>query len=103
MYHYIFIALVALLFGVCPDAALASGGITEFSSPLEKVVNTVTGPAGKYISITAFAACGIYYIMNRDSLDGAFKLLLQIVMGISLIAFAGSIINSLFSFSGSVA
>ena len=30
-----------------PDIAAASGGITEFSSPLERVVNTITGPAGK--------------------------------------------------------
>ena len=26
-----------------PDIAAASGGITEFSSPLERVVNTITG------------------------------------------------------------
>ena len=103
MHRIIYLSALAALALLSPDAALASGGITEFSSPLEKVVNTITGPAGKYISITAFAACGVYYIMNRDSLDGAFKLLLQIVMGISLIAFAGSIINSVFSFSGAVA
>lgn len=48
-----------LLAAVSPEIAAASGGITEFSSPLEKVVNTVTGPAGKWISIVAMALCGV--------------------------------------------
>lgn len=49
-----------------PDIAAASGGITEFSSPLERVVNTITGPAGKWISIVAMALCGVIFIMNKD-------------------------------------
>ena len=85
-----------------PEMALASGGITEFSSPLEKVVNTVTGPAGKYISIVAMAICGIIFIMNKDDISGGFKLLLSVIFGISFIAFAGSMVNSIFSFSGAV-
>ena len=104
MYHkaFLFILLVFLL-GVCPDLALASGGITEFSGPLEKVVNTITGPAGKYISITAMAVCGIMFVINKDDVSGGFKLLLSVVFGISFIAFAGSMVNSVFSFSGAVA
>ena len=85
-----------------PDIAAASGGITEFSSPLEKVVNTITGPAGKYIGITAMAICGIIFIMNKEDVSGGFKLLLSVVFGISFIAFAASIVNSVFSFSGAV-
>lgn len=98
--------LVALgLLGVCllfPDIAAASGGITEFSSPLERVVNTITGPAGKWIAIVAMALCGVIFIMNKDDLSGGFKLLLSVVFGISFIAFAASIVNSVFSFSGAV-
>lgn len=85
-----------------PEIAAASGGITEFSSPLEKVVNTVTGPAGKWISIVAMALCGIIFIMNKDDISGGFKLLLGVVFGISFIAFAGSIVNSVFTFSGAL-
>ena len=48
-----FLSLAALCLLIFPDIAAASGGITEFSSPLEKVVNTITGPAGKWISIVA--------------------------------------------------
>lgn len=85
-----------------PDIATASGGITEFSSPLERVVNTITGPAGKWISIVAMALCGVIFIMNKDDISGGFKLLLSVVFGISFIAFAASIVNSVFSFSGAV-
>lgn len=96
---FIVFAAAAMAF---PEMALASGGITEFSSPLEKVVNTVTGHAGKYISIVAMAICGIIFIMNKDDISGGFKLLLSVVFGISFIAFAGSMVNSIFSFSGAV-
>jgi len=58
------LALVCL--SIFPDLAAASGGITEFSSPLEQVVNTVTGPAGKWIAIVAMALCGVIFIMNND-------------------------------------
>ncbi len=102
MHHKAFFFALLLFLGVCPDLALASGGITEFSGPLEKVVNTITGPAGKYISITAVGICGIIYLMNKDDISGAFKMLLSVVAGISFIAFAGSMVNSTFSFSGAV-
>jgi len=96
---------VSSLLATClifPDIAAASGGITEFSSPLEQVVNTITGPAGKWISIVAMALCGVIFIMNKDDISGGFKLLLSVVFGISFIAFAASIVNSVFSFSGAV-
>ena len=59
------LGLLAGLFAL-PELAFASGGITEFSSPLESVVNTITGPAGKWISIVAMALCGVIFIMNRN-------------------------------------
>lgn len=92
--------LFLFLFLAFPDVALASGGISEFAGPLEKVVNTVTGPAGKFIGIIGMAICGIIAIINREDIAGGFKLLLSVVFGISFIAFAGSIVNSVFSFSG---
>lgn len=96
-----FLAFLAF-FGLCPDLALASGGITEFAGPLEKVVNTITGSAGRYISIVAVGICGLLYLFNREDISGAFKMLLSVVAGISFLAFAGSIVNSTFSFSGAV-
>ena len=82
--------------------AFASGGISDFSSPLEKVVGTITGDAGKYISIGAMAMCGFVYIFNKDDISGAVKLLLSVVFGISFIAFATNIVTNIFSFSGAI-
>ena len=96
-----YLPLVALVL-VLPELAQASGGISEFSSPLEKVVQTVTGPAGRWVSIVAMALCGVIFIMNKDDITGGFKLLLFVVFGISFIAFAASIVNGVFSFSGAV-
>lgn len=92
---------VAVVLATCSDA-LASGGISEFSSPLEKVVQTITGSAGKWISITAMAICGAVYIFNKEDISGGFKLLLSVVFGISFIAFATNIVESVFSFSGAI-
>lgn len=94
--------IISLCLPVLLPATAFAGGISEFSSPLEQVVNTITGPAGKWISIVAMALCGIVYIFNKDDLSGGFKLLLQVVFGISFICFASSIVNSVFSFSGAV-
>lgn len=103
MYHkaFLFILLVFLL-GVCPDLALATGGITEFSSPLEMVVNTLTGPAGKMIGIIGMGLCGLYMIINKDDIAGGFKHVVNTVFAISFFAFAASIVNTGFSFSGAV-
>ncbi|OLN27295.1 Conjugative transfer protein TrbC [Desulfovibrio sp. DV] len=92
---------VAVVLATCSNA-LASGGISEFSSPLEKVVQTITGSAGKWISITAMAICGAVYIFNKEDISGGFKLLLSVVFGISFIAFATNIVESVFSFSGAI-
>ncbi len=96
-------AALAVLGVLClPELALASGGIGEFSAPLEKVMNTLTGTGGKLLSTVAFALCGLFYIFNKDDITGAFKLMAQVVLGISFIAFAGSIVGSVFSFSGAM-
>ena len=99
-HSFVLLALAFVFF--IPEFAFASGGITEFSSPLEKVVNTITGPAGKWLAIAAMGLCGITYIMNKDDITGAFKALLGVVFGISFIAFAASIVNGMFSFTGAV-
>lgn len=101
MAYFVFLLAFGLAVAL-PDAVFASGGISEFTGPLEKVVNTITGPAGKFISITAFGITFLVYMFNRDDISGSFKVLLQVIIGISGLAFAGSIVNSVFSFSGAV-
>ena len=95
--------LVVTMICICPQMAFASGGIEQFATPLEKVVGTITGPAGRWVSIAAMALCGVTYIFNKDDLTGGFKLLIGVVFGISFIAFAAGIVDAVFSsFSGAI-
>ncbi|MBI9079289.1 MAG: TrbC/VirB2 family protein [Pseudodesulfovibrio sp.] len=96
----ILFSFIILAFLVEP--ALASNAISEFNSPFESVVGTITGPIGRWISIAAMALCGIMFIMKREELTGGFKLLLGVVFGICFIAFAASIVDSMFTFSGAL-
>jgi type IV secretion system protein VirB2 len=84
------------------DQALASGGIGEFTGPVEAVMNTITGPVGKAVAIIGMALCGFYFITNKEDISGGAKALLGIVFGICFIAFAAPIVNSVFSFSGAL-
>jgi type IV secretion system protein VirB2 len=91
------LALVLLLAG----QAMA-GGIGEFTGPVDKVMETITGPVGKSVAIIGMALCGFYFITNKEDISGGAKALLGIVFGICFIAFAAPIVNSLFSFSGAL-
>ncbi len=105
MKHRIAVAffLVVLLALTCSEA-LASGGISDFDSPMEKVVNTVTGPWGKYVSIIGMALVGVVYIFRKDDISGVVAMLLNIVFAICFIAFATNIVTTVFGsgFSGAV-
>ena len=99
--HSFLVAALAIVLFI-PEAAFANNGITEFSGPLEKVMSTLTGDAGKWISIIAMALCGVVFIIQKDDISGGFKMLLSVVFAISFIAFAAAIVDSVFTFSGAL-
>lgn len=96
------LAVLAAMAVVLPEQAFASGGLDEFASPFEKVVNTITGKWGQLISVAGMAVCGVVFIFNRQDMGEGFKMLLQVVFGICFIAFASTIVTAMFSFSGAV-
>ena len=97
------LAIVMLAAAVLtPDQVLASGGLDEFASPFEKVVNTITGKWGQLMSVAGMALSGVVFIFNRQDMGEGFKMLLQVVFGICFIAFASTIVTAMFSFSGAV-
>jgi len=93
--------LLLILWLVFPKQALA-GGIGEFAGPIDRVMETITGPVGKSVSIIGLALCGYYFITNKEDIAGGAKALLGMVMGICFIALAAPVVNNLFSFSGAV-
>lgn len=82
--------------------AYASGGITEFATPVETVMNTITGPVGKFVSIIGFAVCGLILIFARSELSEGVKMLVGVVFAICFISGAANIVNFLFPFSGAL-
>jgi type IV secretion system protein VirB2 len=97
------IVAVTAIMALAPDAAFASGGISDFSGPFEKVIGTITGPWGRIVSIAGMAICGVVFIFNRQDMGEGFKMMLQVVFGICFICFAATIVDALFStFSGAV-
>lgn len=93
--------VLALLISM-PNIAHATNAITEFSGPLERVVGTLTGPVGMWISILAMALCGVYYVMNKDDISGTFKQVVSTVFAITCIASATTVVNNVFSFTGAL-
>lgn len=93
---------VSMIF-ILPEVGFASGGIDDFSGPFEKVMQTITGPWGRIVSIAGMAICGVVFIFNRQDMGEGFKMMLQVVFGICFICFAATIVDSLFGgFSGAV-
>ncbi|SDP02144.1 TrbC/VirB2 family protein [Desulforhopalus singaporensis] len=91
-------AIAALTLALCgPDLALADT-ITEFEGPMEKVMNTLTGPWAKAVAIIMFVTAAFILWFRKEELDGFAKGLCVIVMIISTLAFAQSIIGAMFSF-----
>lgn len=98
---FLFLAAITVAL-ILPDIAHASNAISDFNDPFEKVVGTITGPVGRWIAIFAMATSGGMLIWKREDPMGGFKMLLSVVFGISFIAFAANIVDSLFSFTGAL-
>ena len=88
--------LGAALFAVLAAEPALASGIESFATPVEKVMETITGPVGKAVAIIGMALCGFYFIQNKEDISGGAKALLGVVFGICFIAFAAPIVNAVF-------
>ena len=97
-------ALSALALGLVllPEAAQASSTLNELASPLETFIGAITGKVGRWVAIAGMAMIGIYYILNREDMSGPIKYGLGVVFAIAFLAFAKSMVDAMFSFSGAV-
>ena len=96
MYLPLLISL-AMIF-LLSDLALADT-ISEFESPMERVMNTLTGPWAKAVAIVMFVTAAFILWFRKEELDGFAKGLCVVVMIIATLAFAPAIVGSMFSFS----
>ena len=95
---YLFSCIIIAL--VVSNAYASATGL-PWESPLEKILNSLTGPVAKTLGVIAIVLAG-FGIAFGEAGSGLRKIF-QIVLGLSIAFTASSLLVSLFGFSGGVA
>ena len=82
--------------------ANASNTGMPWESPLEKIVNSITGPVAFGVSVLGIVAAGIGLIFNNNDMSGFVKLLAALALVISLIVFATNLLSTVFGVSSTL-
>ena len=90
-----------LLMVITLTNAYATATGLPWESPLQKILDSLTGPVAKVLGVTAIVLAGFGIAFGEAS--GGLRRIFQIVLGLSIAFTASSIIVSLFGFSGGVA
>ncbi|SDP36080.1 TrbC/VirB2 family protein [Desulforhopalus singaporensis] len=90
------VAVFALI--LCGSGLALADTIAEFEGPMEKVKNTLTGPWAKFVAIIMFLTAAFMLWFRKEELDGFAKGLCVVVMIISTLAFADTIVSRIFTF-----
>ncbi len=96
-----FILLGIFFFGVLPELAFASSSLSGFMTPLEKIMDTLSGPLAKVIVVGAFLVAAYQLAVNGEDLSGSTKKILYVVLAASVMAGASTFAD-LFGFSGAL-
>lgn len=96
------ILLSVLAIAVIPDIALANGGVSEFTRPLELLADMLGGPWIKIIGILAFIISGAGYVLMKRSAEEQAQGVLLTIMGLSVVLAASSLVANFFGFSGAL-
>lgn len=80
-------SIIAMTIAAVPTAALAAGTGMPWETPLQNVLDSLTGPVAKAIAIIAIVLTGLGFAMGETG--GTMRRLCGIVFGIA-IAFAAS-------------
>ncbi len=87
---------------IFPDNAFASGGIEEFTRPLQRFVDLLSGPWVKAIASIAFIITGVTLALFKKAIDEQIQTVLFIVMGLCVVVAAGPMVSNFFGFSGAL-
>ena len=82
-------------------AAQAAGSGMPWEAPLQKILDSLTGPVAKLISVAAIVVTGLSIAFGEGG--AGMKKLLGIVFGVSMAFGASSFFLSFFGFAGGVA
>lgn len=94
--------LLVLSVVIFPDMALASGGVSEFTRPLELLADMIGGPWIKIIGVLSFMISGAGYVLMKKTAEEQATGILLTVMGLSVVLAASSFVANFFGFSGAL-
>ncbi|MEK6731143.1 MAG: TrbC/VirB2 family protein [Pseudomonadota bacterium] len=95
-------ATVAVFIGcvIIPAAYATTTGL-PWETPLQKILDSLTGPVAKILGVIAIVIAG-FGIAFGESGSGM-RRIFQVILGLSIAFTASSLVVSLFGFSGGVA
>lgn len=96
----ILLVVLALCTFFIPFAAEASGSGMPWESVLDQILESITGPVAKVISVIAIVATGLAMAFGEGG--GGMRKLLMVVMGLSISFAATSFFLPFFGFTGGV-
>ena len=82
--------------------AHASNTGMPWESPLEKIVNSITGPVAFGVAVLGIVAAGLSLIFNGNAMSGFVKVLVGLALVISLIVFATNLLSTVFGVSSTL-
>lgn len=92
--------LIVTLAITLPNIALASGGVSEFTEPLEKFADLLGGPWIKVIGMLGFIISGAGLVFARENLEDYVQKTLKVILALSVVLAASSLVSNFFGFSG---
>lgn len=95
--YYQITAGLFLFLIILPNAFATSTGL-PWESPLEKILDSLTGPVAKILGVIAIVLAGFGIAFGEAS--SGMRRIFQIVLGLSIAFTASTLVVSLFGFSG---
>jgi type IV secretion system protein VirB2 len=96
--NFIPLLVVAISFALVASNAHAAGAGMPWETPLNAILNSITGPVAKILSVIAITATGLGIAFGESGTG--MKKMLWVVMGISIAFGATSFFLTFFNYSG---
>jgi type IV secretion system protein VirB2 len=96
--HFINLIFLSALVLVLAQPAWASGSNMPWETPLQSILDSITGPVAKIAGVIAITITGLMWAFGDTS--GVMRRGIQIVFGLSVAFTASSFFLSFFSFGG---
>lgn len=92
------LALAVFVALAMTEPAWASGSNMPWETPLQSILDSITGPVAKIVGVLAITVTGLMWAFGDTS--GVLRRAIQIVFGLSVAFTASSFFLSFFSFGG---